>query len=91
MKFKKELVCSVAHAKLNIYFCSVFPPGCTLFQGPRTLGCYNFIWNDVGCKDEGYGHPQKRSKGEIEAWNKLDIRLAHVCICPVFELLFLIV
>ena len=35
----------------------VFPLGCTFFRGPHSMECYRSIWDEVGCLDSGWMHP----------------------------------
>ena len=51
-----------------------FPYGCS-YAGPRSLPCYEVLWQDVGCLDKGHASPDNMSSAEIALLNGFDIRL----------------
>jgi len=51
-------------------FNSDFPKGCEVFEGPHSVECYESIWQDSGCLEEGYDYPL-----QLEDWqlNEMDL------------------
>ena len=48
-------------------FCSVFPDGCTDFQGPHTVICKASVWLEGGCLERGQGFPGQKKGGNLES------------------------
>jgi len=59
-------------------FCfSEFPQGCKSYYGPHTMECYETIWTDVGCVEEGFNYTPNTSMLSIEALKNLNLRYAQ--------------
>ena len=56
-----------------VIFFLVFPDGCTQYDGPNSLDCYNTIWQEIGCEGLGEDFPSKQPLRIVNAFKKLSL------------------
>nr|XP_026695288.1 uncharacterized protein LOC108950586 isoform X2 [Ciona intestinalis] len=54
-------------------FGTVFPDGCTTYNGPHTMECLIGVWKHVDCKDRGEEYPPKLSTAEADTLKYLSL------------------
>ena len=58
----------------SIFTFSEFPSGCTSYEGPHNVTCFQTVWSMAGCLEEGYSHIRYALISENSALNKHDLR-----------------
>ena len=64
-----------------MYCCVVFPDGCDQYNGANDIACYQSIWNDVGCTDNGLAYPSLRAHVENMSLHLKSIGFAVALVC----------
>ncbi|XP_078487489.1 uncharacterized protein LOC100175212 isoform X3 [Ciona intestinalis] len=67
--YKKCL--AVMFVFLIIY--AVYPENCDSYHGPHSIDCLITIWEEVGCKLEGYKYPGNLTGAEAHSLRNMDI------------------
>ena len=52
----------------------MFPEGCTAYDGPNDIECYEILWLEIGCFERGAKWPDNLTWSELAEYNNMNIR-----------------
>jgi len=64
----------VIKVSLSYLLFTVFPFGCTTYEGPNDIECYKIQWLDVGCFQSGAKWPDNLTWSELADYNNMNLR-----------------
>ena len=63
-----KAVAAVLHVTYKMLILE-FPSGCSTFQNPHDVDCYQSMWIGSGCSQDGLNYPSNMSELDMDFFN----------------------